>query len=254
MQNQLKIFENEEFGKVRTLVKNDEPYFMGKDIAEILGYSNTNKAILDHVDIDDKIDGVTIRDAIGREQKTTFINESGLYSLILSSKLESAKRFKRWVTSEVLPSIRQNGGYIENQKQLSSEEIMAQAVLVAQSVINQKDKQLEVQAPKVLFADSVASSKTSILVGDMAKILKQNGYEFGQNRFFEWLRENGYLISKQGSNYNMPTQRSMELGLFEIKETSIMHADGHTSIGKTSKITGKGQVYFINKLKESVGV
>lgn len=247
--NDLKIFENKEFGKVRVQIIDNEPCFMGKDVADILGYSNTNKAILDHVDVEDKIDGVTIRDSIGREQKTIFINESGMYSLIISSKLPGAKKFKRWVTSEVLPSIRKNGGYIANQENLTPEQIVANALVVAQNIIKQKDVLLEEQKPKVLFADSVSASSTTILIGELAKILKQNGHDMGQNRFFEWLRNNNYLISRKGTDYNMPTQRSMDLKLFTIKETSITHADGHVSINKTVKVTGKGQLYFINKFE-----
>lgn len=167
--------------------------------------------------------------------------------MILSSKLPTAKKFKRWVTSEVLPSIRKNGGYIQNQENLSDNEIMAKALIVAQNVIKEKDKLISEQIPKVLFADSVETARTSILIGELAKILKQNGCEIGQNRLFEWLRNNNYLISRRGIDYNMPTQKSMNLELFEIKETTIMHADGHISISKTPKVTGKGQIYFINK-------
>lgn len=241
----IKIFENKEFGKVRVSEIGGNPYFVGNDIATILGYKNTRDALLRHVDNEDK--GVVKHDTLGGIQEITVINESGLYSLILSSKLPKAKEFKRWVTSEVLPSIRKSGGYIQNQENLTDNEIMAKALLVAQNVIKEKSKTLEVQRPKVLFAESVEASKTSILIGELAKILKQNGHEIGQNRLFEWLRVNNYLISRKGTDYNMPTQKSMNLGIFEIKETTITHADGHISISKTVKVTGKGQVYFINK-------
>lgn len=246
--NELKIFENKEFGKVRVQVIDDVAYFVAKDVCDVLKHTNSRTAI-SRLD-DDEVRKVYITDSLGREQETSVINEMGLYSLILTSNIPKAKEFKRWITHEVIPSIRQNGGYIANQEQLSPEELMAQAVLVAQRVIADKDKQLETQAPKVLFADSVSASNTTILIGELAKILKQNGHEIGQNRLFEWLRNNNYLISRQGTDYNMPTQRAMDLKLFTIKETSITHADGHVSISKTVKVTGKGQVYFINKFNE----
>ena len=194
-----------------------------------------------------------ILDNLGRKQYPIYINESGLYSLIMASKLPNAKKFKRWVTAEVLPSIRKNGGYIVGQENLSDEELLKKAILVATRKIEEKDKQLEEQKPKVLFANSVESSHTSILVGELAKIIKQSlGIELGQNRFFKWLRDKGYLIVRKGTDYNMPTQKSMDLGLFEIKESTILHADGHVSITKTPKITGKGQVYFIDRFSKSL--
>lgn len=252
--NNLQIFKNTEFGEVRVLEKDGEPWFVGKDVAEILRYANPRKAIIDHVDEEDKTDGVTIRDSIGREQNPICINESGLYSLILGSKLPEAKRFKRWVTAEVLPSIHKRGGYIHNQETLSDEELMAKALMVAQSKIAEKDHQLTAQShqiermkPKELFADAVAASKTSILIGDLAKMLRQNGVDIGQKRLFAWMRENGYLIKQKGVSWNMPTQKAMDKGLFEIKETTITHADGHISISKTVKVTGSGQLHFINK-------
>ena len=252
--NELRVFDNAQFGQVRTINKDGEPWFVGKDVAEALGYSNPRKALYDHVDIEDKTDGVTIRDSIGRPQNPVIINESGLYSLVMSSKLPNARQFKRWVTSEVLPSIRKNGGYIAGQETMTDDELLASALMVAQRKIAARDKQIEVQEkqieamhPKALFADAVSASKTSILIGDLAKLLKQNGVDIGQKRLFQWLRENKYLISQKGASYNSPTQRSMEMKLFEVKETTITHADGHITINRTAKVTGKGQVYFINK-------
>ena len=239
---QLFNFENHE---VRSLLVDDEPWFVGKDVAEILSYSNTRKALTDHVDDEDKMDGVTIRDSIGRNQKPVLINESGLYSLVLSSKLPSAKKFKRWVTSEVLPALRKTGQY--QVKELSGQELMAKALIEAQSVLAAKDKVIEEMKPKVVFADAVATSHTSILVGELAKILKQNGIDMGQKRLFAWLREKGYLIKRQGTDYNMPTQKAMDLGLFEIKEGSYVNGSGVNITTKTPKVTGKGQQYFINK-------
>lgn len=238
---QLFNFENHE---VRSLLINDEPWFIGKDVAEILGYKNPNDALSKHVDSEDK-DVIAIRDTIGRNQKLVSINESGLYSLVLSSKLPSAKKFKRWVTSEVLPALRKTGQY--QVKELSGSELMAKALIEAQSVLAAKDKQIEQMKPKVVFADAVATSHTSILVGELAKILKQNGIDMGQKRLFAWLREKGYLIKRQGTDYNMPTQKAMELGLFEIKEGSYVNGSGVNITTKTPKVTGKGQQYFINK-------
>ena len=247
--NQIEVFKNADFGSIRGMQINGEPWFVGKDIAERLGYSNTKDALARHVDIEDKRkgDGVVIRDLMGREQQPVIINESGLYSLVLSSKLPSAKAFKRWVTSEVIPSIRRSGGYIKDKENLSDADLMARALMVAKRQIEQRDQQLKEAAPKVLFADSVSASKTSILVGDLAKLICQNGVSIGQKRLFQWMRDNGYLIKQIGSSQNMPTQKSMERGLFEVKETVITHSDGHIGINKTVKVTGKGQVFFVNK-------
>ena len=250
--NNLQIFNSPEFGQVRTIQQNGEPWFVGKDVAEILGYKDTSDAMKKHVDIEDKL---TRRFAdSGQNREMYIINESGLYSLILSSKMPKAKEFKRWVTSEVIPAIRKTGGYIAGSENMTDAEIMAKAVLVAQSTIQQRDqriKELESDVaaakPKVLFADAVSASDSTILIGDLAKILKQNGHPIGQKRLFEWLRGNGYLIKRQGADYNSPTQRAMEMGLFKIKETAISHSDGHVSVSKTTKVTGKGQQYFINK-------
>lgn len=249
--NDLQIFNNPEFGEIRTIEKDGEPWFVGKDVAAALGYERPTKAILDHVDDEDK-DEVPIQDSIGRSQNTPIINESGLYSLVLSSKLPTAKKFKRWITSEVIPSIRKHGAYMTPDK---LEEVLLKPDTLIQLAQNLKAEQekrraleakVETDKPKVLFADSVEAAKTSILIGELAKLLKQNGINIGQNRLFQWLRQNGYLIRRQGSDYNMPTQRAMEMGLFEIKETTITHSDRHIHVSKTPKVTGKGQVYFVN--------
>ena len=237
---QLFNFENHE---VRSLLLNNEPWFVGKDVAEVLGYVNASKALKDHVEDEDKLNNDSLS-SLG-QRGGWLINESGLYSLILSSKLPSAKKFKRWVTSEVLPALRKTGQY--QVKELSGQELMAKALIEAQSVLAAKDKQIEEMKPKALFADAVATSHTSILVGELAKILKQNGIEMGQKRLFAWLREKGYLIKRQGTDYNMPTQKSMDLGLFEIKEGSYVNGSGVNITTKTPKVTGKGQQYFINK-------
>lgn len=243
--NDLKIYENKEFGEIRTVNIDGEPWFVGVDIATALGYSNTRDAIAKHIDNEDKAT-VAIHD--GRQKRNiTAINESGLYSLILSSELPSAKAFKRWVTSEVLPSIRKNGGYIAGQETMTDDELMARALQVAQNKILERDKQIETMKPKAIFADAVAASHTSILIGDLAKLISQNGVNIGQKRLFKWLRDNGYLIKREGSDRNMPTQRSMEMKLFEVKESTISNPDGSVRITRTPKVTGKGQQYFVNK-------
>lgn len=245
--NNIEIFKSSDFGEVRTLTIDDKPYFVGKDVATILGYADTNKAIAMHVDEEDKLNDKT---ALSLGQRGGWlINESGLYSLILSSKMPNARKFKRWVTSEVLPAIRKHGMYATDEL-LNNPDIAIQA-FTALKEERERRKQLEAKIeadkPKIVFADAVSVSKTSILVGELAKLIKQNGIEIGQNRLFEYLRRSGFLISRKGNDYNMPTQYAMNMGLFEIKETSITHSDGHTSISKTPKVTGKGQVYFINK-------
>ena len=252
--NELKIFENAEFGQIRTVTIDGKPWLVGKDVAVALGYENPQKALRDHVEIDDKKMGkqnVTpyIMDSLGRKQYPTFINESGLYALIFGSKLESAKRFKHWVTSEVLQTIRKHGAYAVDE--LLNNPDMAIKAFTALKEEREKNKQLQADnqrmKPKEIFADAVSTSKQSILIGELAKILKQNGYETGEKRLFTYLRNNGYLIRRKGTDYNAPTQRSMEMGLFEVKETAVTHSDGHTTINKTTKVTGKGQQYFINK-------
>lgn len=240
--NELQLF-NFENHEVRSFLINSEPWFIGKDVAETLGYTDTNQAIRKHVDDEDKLSRRF--DGSGQGREMVIINESGLYSLVLSSKLPSAKKFKRWVTSEVLPALRKTGQY--QMKELSGQELMAKALIEAQSVLAAKDKVIEEMKPKVVFADAVATSHTSILVGELAKILKQNGIDMGQKRLFAWLRENGFLIKRKGTDYNMPTQKAMDLGLFEIKEGSYVNGSGVNITTKTPKVTGKGQQYFINK-------
>ena len=248
--NDIQIFKNDSFGAVRTVEVNGTPYFVGKDVAEILGYADPQKAMKMHIDDEDKLTRQIV--VSGQNRNVTIINESGLYSLILCSKLPKAKQFKHWVTSEILPAIRKHGAYMtENtiEKALTSPDFLIQlATQLKEEQAQRKalEVQIEADKPKTIFADAVSVSKTSILVGELAKLLKQNGIEIGQNRLFAWLREKGYLISRKGTDYNMPTQKSMELKLFEIKENSITHSDGHTSITKTPKVTGKGQIYFIN--------
>lgn len=243
-------FNNKE---IRTLAIEGEPYFVGKDVADILGYQNGSRDINRHVDEEDRHKAMIFD---GNQYKETItINESGLYSLILSSKLPKAKEFKHWVTHEVLPAIRKHGAYMTDAKAaaiVTDKGSLADLLQQAAEQLKRKDIQIEQMKPKALFADAVSTSDTPILVGELAKILHQNGVSMGQNRMFRWLRDNGYLISKKGTSYNMQTQRAMELGLFKIKENAITHSDGHVTITKTPKVTGKGQVYFVNKFVQGL--
>lgn len=242
--NNLQLF-NFENNQLRTLLINNEPWFLGKDVADILEYTNTAKAIRDHVDEEDKLTERIVLS--GQNREVIFINESGLYSLVLSSKLPSAKKFKRWVTSEVLPQIRKTGSYAT--PQLTGEELMAKALIEAKSIMERQNKEITEMKPKALFADTVSASDNSILVGQEAKLISQRGFKVGQNRFFAWLREHGYLCSK-GENYNMPTQKSRGMNLIEIKIRTVANPDGSVRETKTPVITGKGQVYFVNKYIE----
>ena len=248
---EMQIFNNPEFGQVRVVERNGEPWFVGKEIAEKLGYQNASKALADHVDDVDKLNNVSLS-SLG-QRGGWIINESGVYSLILSSKLPKAKQFKRWVTSEILPAIRKHGAYMTEEtleKALTSPDFLiklATELKIEKDKRLQAEQQIETNKPKVIFADAVSASDNTILIGDLAKLIKQNGQPLGQKRLFSWLRENGYLIKRQGADYNSPTQKAMELGVFKIKETAITHADGHVSVSKTVKVTGKGQQYFINR-------
>lgn len=242
---------NFEQNEVQTVLINEELYFIGKEISTILGYSNYRDALNNHVDPEDKL--------ILTSQNTTLekvpnrgligINESGLFSLVIGSKLPAAKKFKRWVTKEVLPSIRKNGMYATDELLDNPDLLIAAATKLKEERALRliAEQQVTELKPKALFADAVATSHTSILVGELAKIIKQNGVDIGANRLFHWLRANGFLIKRKGTDWNMPTQKSMELGLFEVKETAINRSDGSVSVSKTAKVTGKGQQYFINK-------
>ena len=246
--NELQIFKSHEFGEIRTTVQNGEPWFVAADVCKAL---DIDKRQTRRLDDDEK--GVRSTHTPGGNQDMTIVNEAGLYSLVLGSRKPEAKAFKRWITHEVLPTIRRTGGYVNSAEAFiehylpnadESTRTMFRAQLKAIEELNAK---IEADKPKVLFADAVSSSDTTILVGEMAKILKQNGVDIGQKRFFEWLRQNGYLIKRKGSEWNMPTQRSMELGLFEIKESTHLDGNGCNITTKTPKITGKGQQYFIGE-------
>mgnify|MGYP000752482509 CR=1 FL=1 len=243
--NDLVIFENPEFGQVRTMNKDGEPWFVAVDVCKALEISN-NRMAINRLDDDEK--GVSLTDTLGGKQDMTIINESGLYSLVLGSRKPEAKKFKRWITHEVIPSIRRTGGYIAGQENLSDSELMAKALLVAQRTIEERNKQIETMKPKAIFADAVSGSDTSILIRDLAKLLKQNGVDIGEKRLYKKLRDDGYLI-KIGESKNTPTQKAMEMKLFEIKE-SVIIVDGKSRVVKTTKVTGKGQTYFINRFLE----
>lgn len=235
-------FNSDQFGQLRVVRDdNGEPWFVARDVCNSLGLDHTAHRRLD---ADEK--GLTKVQTLGGMQTVTTINESGLYTLMVRSNKECVKPFRKWVTGEVLPSIRKKGGYIAAAPDETPEQIMARAVLLAQDTIERQKAQIEELKPKALFADAVAASDGTCLVGELAKMLRQNGVQIGQNRLFEKLRQEGYL-GKTGSNRNVPTQRAMEMGLFRIKETSITHSDGHITVQRTAKVTGKGQQYFINR-------
>ncbi len=247
--NNLQVF-NYNGSEVRTIQKDGEPWWVLKDVCDVLDISQAVR-VAERLD-EDEVSQTHIADSLGRRQETYIVNESGLYNVILRSDKPEAKPFRKWVTSEVLPSIRKHGAYMTPQK---IEEVLLNPDTIIKLATELKAEQekrvaleskVEQDKPLVAFANSVSVAKTSILVGELAKLLKQNGVDMGQNRLFAWMRENGYLISRKGTDYNMPTQRSMEMELFEIKLTTISHGDGHTSISKTPKVTGKGQIYFIN--------
>lgn len=248
--NNISTFNNPAFGSVRAVSINNEPYFVGKDVTEVLGYQNGSRDINRHVDAEDRRKAMVFDG--NQDKETILINESGLYSLILSSKLPKAKEFKRWVTAEVLPAIRKTGGYVNDTAQFVEsyfgqlEPSQKHALTMMFDESKRMSAQLKEQAPKVLFANAVETAHNSILIGDLAKIIRQNGVDIGQKRLFEWMRQNGYLI-KDGQSKNMPTQKAMEMSLFEVKESTINNPDGSVRITRTTKVTGKGQTYFVKK-------
>ena len=237
----IQVFEYQN-NKVRTVDVDGEAWFVLKDVCEVLHLGTTAKVA---ERLDDDENGMNQIHTPGGTQNVTVVNESGLYHVILRSDKPEAAPFRRWVTNDVLPAIRKTGSY--NAPQLTRSQLLATALIAAHEELEEKDKRIAELTPKGVFADAVSASSQSIIVGEMEKLLSQNGIQMGQNRLFAWLRENGYLIKdRKRTDYNMPTQKSMELHLFEIKETSIAHSDGHTSINKTPKVTGIGQVYFVN--------
>jgi anti-repressor protein len=241
--------------QVRTIEKDGEPWFVLRDVCEVLELTNS-RMVAERLDHDEK--GVSQIDTLGGKQETTIINESGLYNVILRSDKPEAKQFRKWVTSEVLPTIRKHGAYVTTDKleaimnDPDSWITMLNALKKERTEKEQLRIQTEADRPKVLFADAVSVSDGAILIGELAKILKGNGVDIGQNRLFEKLRQDGYLIRRKGTDYNAPTQRAMELGLFKVKETAVTHSDGHVTVSKTTKVTGKGQIYFVNRYREEM--
>lgn len=249
--NELQIFDNQDFGKVRTLEEGENILFCASDVAKALGYKNPTEAIQDHCK---RVVERCTSDSLGRRQTMKFIPGGDIYRLAASSKLPGAEKFESWIFDEVVPTIHKHGAYMTPE---TLEKVLLSPDTLMQLAQNLKDEQekrralehkVEKDKPKILFADAVSVSDSAILIGDLAKILRQNGVEMGQTRLFQWLRENGYLIKQRGSSYNMPTQKAMELGLFKIKETCVTHSDGHTTLNRTPKVTGKGQVYLLNKI------
>lgn len=260
---QVTIFNSPQFGEIRVSGTPDNPMFCLADVCRVLGLTSkgVNQRLTDEV-----ITNYPISDALGRTQQALFVNEDGLYDVILDSRKPEARQFRRWVTGEVLPSIRKNGAYMtpstleqaltspdflirlatqlkqEREKRAEVEEIAKKR----QATIDSQREVIREQASKVLFADTVSASNKSILVSELAKLIRQNGYDTGQNRLFKWLRRNGYLCSK-GEQFNIPTQRAMENGYFEIKKTTITKPDGSVLVSSTPKVTPKGQMHIISK-------
>lgn len=248
--NELQVFQNDQFGQVRTVQNDGQPWFVAADVCRALELGQVTNTIR-RLDEDEKA-LISIKGISRGNDQVSIINEPGLYTLVIGSRKPEARAFKRWITHEVIPSIRKSGGYISGQENMTDAELLSKALLVAHRQIEARDAQIEAMTPKALFADAMSASKTSILIGDLAKLLKQNGCDIGQKRLFAWMRDNGYLIRQKGASYNSPTQRSMDMKLFEVKESTITHADGHITINRTAKVTGKGQQYFINKFLKHV--
>lgn len=245
----IQVFESADFGRIRAVSENGEPWFVAKDVCDVLGLDHT---ALRKLDADEK--GRDSIPTLGGTQQMTMVSEPGFYRLVMKSRKPEAKAFQRWVTHEVLPAIRRDGGYMAAKPDETPEEIMARALRIADETMRRQKERIESLSsanaemrPKALFADAVAASDGTCLVGELAKMIAQNGVDIGQNRLFAWMREKGYL-GKSGCNYNRPTQRSIEMGILKVKETAVHHADGHVTINSTPKVTGKGQVYFVQKL------
>lgn len=237
----IQLFYSDEFGSVRIdLTENGEPVFVAKDVLAVLELDRT---ALRKLDDDEK--GVDLIHTPGGDQQVSTVTEPGFYKLVMRSRKPEAKAFQRWVTHEVLPALRRDGGYMVERHE-SPEETMARAVLLAQTTIDRQKARIAELEPKALFADAVGASDGTCLVGELAKMIRQNGVAMGQNRLFELLRQDGYL-GKTGSNRNVPTQRAMEMALFRIKETAVTHSDGHVTLSRTPKVTGRGQRFFMER-------
>ena len=253
----LMAFENAQFGTIRAVNENGEPWFVAKDVCDALGIATNHLRETGRGLEDDEV--ATLPNWEGKGAAPLLVSEPGFYRLVMRSRKPEAKQFQRWVTHEVLPAIRKTGGYLAAKPDETPEEIMARALLVANDTMARQRERIEGLAaenaelrPKALFADAVAASDGTCLVGELAKMLRQNGVDIGQNRLFGWLRDNGWL-GRSGCNRNVPTQKAMDMGLFRIKETAVTHSDGHVTVTRTPKVTGKGQTYFVNKFIEDEG-
>ncbi|PCK22753.1 phage antirepressor Ant [Bacillus pumilus] len=252
--NQLQQIFNYQNHDVRTVIQDGQPWFVAKDVCDVLEIGNPSQA-LSRLENDEK-NTIILNEGIGNPNKT-IVNEPGLYTLILGSRKPEAKQFKRWITHDVIPTIRKTGGYVANDDLFiqtylpQADEQTKHFFKATLQTMKEQSKQIEAMKPKALFADAVETSESSVLVGELAKLLQQNNVQIGPNKLFEWLRENGYLIRKKGESYNLPTQRSMDMGLFEIKKRAVNNPDGSVRTTRTPKVTGKGQVYFINKFLAS---
>ena len=248
--NDIQKFTNDEFGTIRVANHDGEEWFVAKDVCRILGISDPNQSCR-HFDSDEK--GLFTIQTPGGEQSVVHVSEPGFYKLVMKSRKPEAKAFQRWVTHEVLPSIRKQGGYMTARADETPEQIMARALMLAKDTMDRQQREIAELRPKALYADAVTASDGTCLVGELAKMMRQNGVQVGQNRLFEWLRRDGYL-GKTGSNRNVPTQRAMEQGLFRIKETAVTHYDGHVTVNRTPKITGHGRVVLMNRYLSGAGI
>lgn len=241
--NDIQKFTNDEFGTIRVSDRNGEAWFVAKDVCSALGLGRQQDSTR-YLDADEK--GECLVNTTSGDQQMVIVSEPGFYKLVMKSRKPEAKAFQRWVTHEVLPSIRKQGGYMTARADETPEQIMARALMLAKDTMDRQQREIAELRPKALFADAVAASDGTCLIGELAKMMRQNGVHVGQNRLFEWLRRDGFL-GKTGSNYNVPTQMAMERGLFRIKETAVTHSDGHVTVNRTPKATGRGQRYFIDR-------
>lgn len=242
--NDIQKFTNDEFGTIRVADNNGEPWFVAKDVCDALGIATNHLRERNRGLDDDEV--VSLPNWEGKGSAPLIVSEPGFYKLVMKSRKPEAKAFQRWVTHEVLPSIRKQGGYMTARADETPEQIMARALMLAKDTMDRQQREIAELRPKALFADAVAASDGTCLIGELAKMMRQNGVHVGQNRLFEWLRRDGFL-GKTGSNYNVPTQMAMERGLFRIKETAVTHSDGHVTVNRTPKATGRGQRYFIDR-------
>ena len=242
--NDIQKFTNDEFCTIRVADNNGEPWFVAKDVCDALGIATNHLRERNRGLDDDEV--VSLPNWEGKGSAPLIVSEPGFYKLVMKSRKPEAKAFQRWVTHEVLPSIRKQGGYMTARADETPEQIMARALMLAKDTMDRQQREIAELRPKALFADAVAASDGTCLIGELAKMMRQNGVHVGQNRLFEWLRRDGFL-GKTGSNYNVPTQMAMERGLFRIKETAVTHSDGHVTVNRTPKATGRGQRYFIDR-------